>query len=138
MLDFDWKPDAKKLRQFSAIWLAGFGLMGAAAAWKTGAWTGTTPLVLWAIAAGIGFLGLAAPKAVRPVYLAWTAAGLVIGTVISYLLLAVIYFGLFTPLALVFRLMGRDALRRRWDARAQTYWMPYDRPKSPSRYFDQF
>jgi len=51
--------------------------------------------------------------------------------------LGVAYYLLFTPLALVFRLIGRDALslKRRSDAR--TYWAPRNGTQEPRRYLRQ-
>ena len=60
-----------------------------------------------------------------------------IGFVVSFVLLAVFYFLLLTPVALVFRLIGRDALRRRFDAAAPSYWVPHKTNQDLQRYFHQ-
>lgn len=41
-------------------------------------------------------------------------------------LLFLLYLLVFTPIGLVSRLV-RDPLRRKWDSRAQTYWVLVDR-----------
>ena len=41
----------------------------------------------------------------------WMRLGLVLGLIISPIVLGIIYFGLFTPIALLMRLFSRDELR---------------------------
>jgi hypothetical protein len=45
-----------------------------------------------------------------------------IGWIVSHLLLGVLFFGLFTPVGLVFKLIGRDALARRYAPERASYW----------------
>lgn len=45
-------------------------------------------------------------------------------TALSWTVLAVAWFGLLTPLALLSRLVREDPLRRAWDAEAASYWEP--------------
>lgn len=46
--------------------------------------------------------------------------------------MAVVFFGVLTPVALVMRLSGRDPLRRRFDRDAASYWLARD--SRPDRY----
>ena len=57
---------------------------------------------------------------------------------VSHLVLAVFYFGVFSAVSLIFRLIGRDALRRRLDPSASSYWEPKARAHDPRRYLQQF
>jgi len=82
-----------------------------------------------------GFVSL---RATRLIYLGLTLVTLPIGLVISFLLLATFYFGILTPLAIVFKLIGRDALKRRFDADADSYWITHRQPGDLDRYFNQF
>jgi hypothetical protein len=41
-------------------------------------------------------------------------------------------------LGLIFRLIGRDALCRKFDPEAPTYWLPHRQTKKVERYFQQF
>jgi hypothetical protein len=56
----------------------------------------------------------------------------------SFLVLAVIWYGVFTLVALVFRLIGRDALQRSFEPDAPTYWQPKALPTDPRRYLRQY
>lgn len=96
------------------------------------------PGTLCAAAAANLAAAAAAPGLLRPVYVALTTAGLPIGFTVSHVVLAIVYFGVFTPVAAVFRLIGRDALHRRFDRGAETYWTPRRAAPSTKRYFRQF
>lgn len=146
LVEINWKPDRGQLRTFG---IAGAVVLGALAGWvllrqsllgmSLGPATARTTGGALLTAAGLlAVLAFSAPGALRPVYLLLTALGLPIGFVMSYVILAVVYFGLFTPLALVFRLVGRDALCRKIDPNAATYWTPRRPAKDVKRYFRQF
>jgi hypothetical protein len=62
------------------------------------------------------------PGAVRWLFTGWMIVAFPIGWAVSHIMLAALFYGLFTPVALVFRTIGRDALRLRRDGAAATYW----------------
>jgi hypothetical protein len=131
LLVIDWRPGARKLRVFgaaAAIVAGGVGLRLHTAALPTGA------LIAWSIAAACAGLAIARPALLRPLHLAITVAALPIGYAVSYAALGALYFGVFLPIGLALRFAGRDALGRRRDPAAATYWQP--RPAAPrDRYF---
>jgi hypothetical protein len=125
----------KMLRQFGLLSLAVFGGW---AAWRAA--TGRVDLATVLLGAGggiLGLLGLVAPTALRPVFTAWMVAAFPIGWVVSRVILAALFYLMFTPIALVFRLIGRDALRRR-RASLPSYWTPKAQPGDAAQYFKQF
>jgi hypothetical protein len=73
-----------------------------------------------------------APRALAPVDRAWSALAKGLGFVNTRILLAVVYFLVFAPIALVLRLAGKDPLERRRDPRRSTYWRTRD-PAEPDR-----
>src|SRR5207244_9214772 len=120
----------------------GFGIIGCIAAWKSGAFHGsgkwTAPFVIWAMAVGIGIIGTIAPKLVRPIYVGWMAVGFPIGYVMGHILFGVLYFRVFTPVAIFFRLIGRDKMQRKFDKQAKTHWITRG-PMPPAKsHFNQF
>jgi len=151
-IDIDWKPDSKKLKEFGWVSAIGFSVIGflvlptvswlhkrggeEAYAWMDFNWT--ISLILLAVGVLIWILSLISTKAVKPIYLFWMAVAFPIGWVISHIILGAIYFLLFTPIALVFKLMGRDALSREIDKEAETYWVTRDGKAEASRYARQF
>lgn len=112
-------PTARVLRQFAGLWLA--CLLGLTA-WRL--WHSQTGLrtdILAAAGLVIGGLGLCYPRAVRWVYTACMVVTFPIGVVVSQLVLAAIFYIVFTPVALLFRLAGRDVLQVRRRA-TPSYW----------------
>ena len=67
-------------------------------------------------------VALAIPPVLAPLNRAWRYLGEQLGKVISPIVLAVIFFGLLTPITVITRLFGRDARRLKRGA-AKTYWI---------------
>jgi hypothetical protein len=111
-------PTEKTLRQFAGLWLVVFGSMGA---WRL--WHGSTSwgIALTILAVVVGLAGLAWPRAVRFLFTGWMIAAFPIGWVVSQLMLAALFFGMFTPIALLFKAIRRDALRLRRTAPESYY-----------------
>ena len=87
----------------------------------------------------IGGVGLVAPAAIKPVYMAWMVVAFPIGWTVSKVVLAAMLYLVFTPLALVFRLMGRDALDMRLRRPAgESYWKAKPSARSGDEYLRQF
>ena len=83
----------------------------------------TIQISLWAIGGSLIVFGAIAPKVLRPVYVAWMKFALILGWVNSRILLSLIFFLLFTPIGLIMRLFGRDALNRRMSGESDSYWV---------------
>ena len=71
-------------------------------------------------------------------FLGLTLATWPIGWAVSSLTLALLYYVIFTPMGLTFKLIGRDAMKRHLDRAAPTYWEPYTPDHSPEAYLQQF
>ena len=134
--DIPFDPPPKTLRQFAGLWLVFFGGWAAHQSLVRG--HTAVGFVLGVAALAIGLLGLIRPTAIRPIFVAWMVLAFPIGWTVSFLLLTLIFFGLFAPIALVFRLSGRDPLARTRRPDAQTYWIPKPAPTSLRSYFRQF
>jgi membrane protease YdiL (CAAX protease family) len=138
VIEIDWRPDDRRLRQFAIVLLLSLGLAGAFAAWKLSAVRHAAPIALWALGIALAAIGLAAPRWIWPLYIVWMAVALPLGWVMSHMALGIIYFLVFTPIALIFRLIGRDFLHRRFDRRAESYWIKRGLPGKVAHYFRQF
>lgn len=134
--DVPFDPTRKTLRQFAGLWFVFFGGLAIYQAFYGG--RTTAGIILGVIALAGGLIGLAAPGWLRPIFVAWMVLAFPIGWTVSLITLAVMYYGLFTPLGLYFRLIGRDPLERKLDPSAETYWTPKATPADPRRYFQQF
>jgi len=80
------------------------------------------------LAAVFFVLGWVAPQVLRPLNVLWMKFGVAMNAVVSPVVLGAVYLGILTPFAVVMRLRGRDALRRRFDPAAPTYWIARDHP----------
>jgi hypothetical protein len=65
------------------------------------------------------------------------AAAFPIGWTMSRVMLGAVFYVVFTPVAMVFRAMGRDALRLRRPAETTTYWTAH-RGADVEEYLRQF
>lgn len=125
---------ARTLRQFAGLWLVFFGGL---ACWERFA-RGGSALGWAALALAIGGMGFVNPAAIRPLFVALTRLTYPIGWVVSRMLLALLYYGLFTPIALVFKLLRRDALTLRVPRRdGATHWSPKPMPAEIRSYLRQ-
>lgn len=133
MIAADWTPTSRKLRQFSAMLVV--VVIALAIIYRDAAGAVRAP-VLVGILVALGLLGLVWPVVVRPAYVVMTVVTLPIGWALSHVLLRVVYYGVFSPLAAVFRLAGRDALLLRRRERS-TYWEPFQQGSDIESYFRQ-
>jgi hypothetical protein len=132
MFQINTNPSDRQLRQFGVICIFAFPLL--ASLWIVGTTAVVGGLVLGSIFA---LLGLVAPKLLKPVFLTVTMITFPIGIVVGELILLTIWFGLFLPMALVFRIIGRDVLQRRSTATAETFWVTRTPPRSVRKYYQQ-
>ena len=97
-----------------------------------------TPSIFVLVGGAIVAIGIAAPVVLKPVYVGWLMVAYPISWTISNVLLAATYFLVFTTFATIFRVVGRDELRRSFDPKASTYWRERRRTPAASQYFKQF
>ena len=62
------------------------------------------------------------PDLLRPLNKLWMSLGFFLGLIISPLVLGLLFFGLFSPVAILMRFVGRDELRLRVEEK-KTYWI---------------
>jgi hypothetical protein len=109
-----------------------FGLVMSAALLVIGLWPVLrgNPVRLNPLAAGAVFLLLALtwPSGLGPLNKIWTAFGLALGRVTTPVAMGILFYLVFTPIATIFRLSGRDALRLRWNRQDGSYWILRDPP----------
>ncbi|MBZ0165600.1 MAG: hypothetical protein K8I00_02255 [Candidatus Omnitrophica bacterium] len=75
----------------------------------------------------------------RPVYDGWMWMAQKINLVMTTLVLGIMYYGVFTPVALFFRAVGKDHLEQGIDSQAESYWIQRPKKKfNPEQYTKQF
>lgn len=137
LIEINWNPNRKELRNFGIVAFIASALVSLLLYLFKGLGIQWAAII---IAAGfISFLtSMIFPKLTRFIYLGLILVTLPIGYMVSFILLALFYFLLLTPLGLLFRLIGRDPLRRKFDASMKSYWLTHQSPDNPERYFHQF
>ena len=145
MIEMDWDPDERTLRQFGFIALFGFSFPAAIAWYEKLVFSfglgEARPIVagVFAALAGLSLLfSLVFPKANKPIFIGLTFVAFPIGFVLSYLIMGFLFYGMITPLGLFFRLIGRDPLERRFEPAAASYWSEPRPRRGKESYFRQF
>lgn len=118
-------PDRQELRKFGFVFAAGlviiFGLFFP--------WLAERPWPGWPfIAAAVFFAaGLVIPQALMPLYKLWMKVGHVLGWINTRIILGVVFFAIFAPVALILKVLGKDPLRRTLDSEVGTYRVPSEK-----------
>lgn len=132
LIEINWQPTDRQLRQFGIICLVALPTV----AWLWGG--GASIVIVFAlIGLMLTLVGLAAPTILKPVFLALTIVATPIGMVIGELAMLFIYFGVFVPFGLFFRIIRRDSLQLRLERGKESYWEPKRQPTDIASYYRQ-
>jgi hypothetical protein len=75
--------------------------------------------------------------ALLPLNKLWMRFGLLIGLIVSPIVLGIIFFGMFTPIAMLMRLSGRDELRLKFSHKV-SHWITRSEPIKSESFKHQF
>jgi hypothetical protein len=98
------------------------------------------PLHWWLLGIALAFVAaaLCVPHLLKPLNWVWFKLGLMLHHIINPIIMAVIFYGAITPMALLLRALGKDLLRVRSRPKAGgSYWIPRDTP-APGSMSKQF
>ncbi len=92
------------------------------------------------LALSIGFFLVTSinDKLLGPLNKAWMKLGVLLGMIVSPIVLGVIYFGLFTPIALFMKCFGRDELRLKIKTRSSQWRLRESDETKLGSFSDQF
>lgn len=139
MIEIDWKPTPRMLRQWAVLVAAALAAVGSLfhfVDWGVfAAGRGIAPF-LWGFGAFALVTAGTGTRIGLPAYWAWMAFVLVVGTAIGTAALGAVYFLVVTPLGLAARLVGRDRLELR-GVRGRSMWraIPNGGMHDPTRTF---
>lgn len=144
MIALDFRPDRKKLREFGVLAFFVFGGL-AALTWVAkgpGVWLASlgswvVPLLCAVAISSLAF-SVVFPSGNRPLYVGLMLVGYPVGIVISYTLLAVLFFGVIGPVSVGLRIARRGHTLRTLDPRLGSYWSTRTGERSVESYFRQF
>ena len=132
IFEINTQPADRQLKQFGMICVVAIPV----AVWM---WGGQSSALIVGGIAGValGLVGLISPRLLKPVFVTLVFLTFPIGLIVGELIMLTIYFGLFLPMALMFRIIGRDALQRRASTDAVSFWSPRTSPTSVRKYYQQ-
>jgi hypothetical protein len=114
-------------RTFGLTFAGVFTLLACLAFWKhTPHWT------WWAALAVITFIfAVLRPQIFKPANKLWMLLGLMMFKVVSPLTLGIIFYGVMTPMAILFRWRKKDLLKLEYKHAEPTYWILRQPPGPP-------
>ena len=137
LIEINWKPDDKQLRGFGLAALVATAVISLLLYYVKGVsifWAG----IIFGVGSIIFLSSRIALKVTKVFYISLTAITMPIGICVSFVLMSIFYFLLLMPIGLVFRLIGRDPLYRKFDPTAESYWIDHRQAEKIDRYFRQF
>ena len=92
--------------------------------------TNTEDIRLWAVIVSAIFLLLAyiAPQVLALPNKLWFKFGILLGSIIAPVVMALVYFITVLPTGLIMRFLGKDLLKQKLDKNAKSYWIERSEP----------
>lgn len=123
------KNERKELRDFGLIMAAGLiGLFGLLFPW----WGERSIQFLswpWLAGAAFALVAFIAPQLLAPLHKIWMKIGHILGWINSRIILGLVFFALFLPVSLFFKLAGKDPMARKLDKSVKSYRVNSKQPK---------
>lgn len=123
--------DTKQIRKFGLIALIFFGCLCALGIWSYK----PLPTYLFGTLAALGLGFILFPYQLRPVYDAWLKIAHFLGRIFTTLILALAYYLVITPSAIIKRLFGGNPIPVKPDRKASSYWVNRTEPIQPKERF---
>lgn len=90
-----------------------------------------------AMSALFAIISIYKAKLLLPLNKLWMSFGFLLGKIVSPLVIGIIFFALFTPIAVIMRLFGRDELRLRFRSK-ESHWINREISMQPKFFRNQF
>jgi hypothetical protein len=120
-----------QIRKFGLVALLFFGCLS-----FMGFWTGKPlPTYLFGCLSILGFGFIVIPKPLKPIYSGWLKIAHFIGRAVTTVVLALAYYIVITPAALIKRIFGGTPLPTKPDKNAFSYWVTRAEPAQPKERF---
>ena len=87
---------------------------------------------LWSLVISIIFfiLGVINSKLLTPLNKLWFQFGILLGSIVSPIIMGIVYFTVVTPTGVLMRLLGKDLLKTSKIKNTSTYWIKRDKQKN--------
>ncbi|MGE0622664.1 MAG: SxtJ family membrane protein [Pseudomonadales bacterium] len=110
-------------------------LIGGYQTFASSGWAG------WLLPLGLLLMGAAVvrPAVLHQLNLGWTRFGVLLGHIVTPVVMFIVFVLTIVPIGFFLRLGGKDPLRLKWDAAAESYWIARTPPgPAPESLKDQF
>jgi glycopeptide antibiotics resistance protein len=129
------KNGRKELREFGITLAIVFGLFGALLWWRH------KPYFCYLLFASgfFAFFGLLLPTVLKPIHKVWMGLALILGSIMTRVILSVLFYLVITPISIICRLSGKDILDLKIDKAKKSYWIKREKSIiNKSRYEKQY
>ena len=84
---------------------------------------------IWSLALSIIFfsLGILNSKLLTPLNKLWFKFGILLGSIVSPIVMGIVYFLVVTPMGMFMRFLGKDLLKTSKEKNVSTYWIKRDK-----------
>ena len=92
---------------------------------------------IWAVGLGtiLIVLGAILPQVLAPIQKGWMWVGHILGWINTRILLSIVFYGIVTPIGIIFRLLGKNSMRQAFAESSTTYRVVRSpRPRSHMKY----
>ena len=127
-------PTRSELRNFCLVMVVGLTLFALLFWYNDHV---TTPRVLGGLAGFFLVAGLVFPPLTKPVFVVWMMLARILGFVNTHILLALVFYTLFTVTGIVMRLWGHDSMERKLSPEEKTYWSKRSAPLLPREHYER-
>ncbi len=141
--EINWSPNNSDLKSYGKVMIIGFTVLASIAGILallevSDKFTPTLAYILFAFGVLVFIMTRIIPKSVLPIYYVWFAVSASIGIVVSNLLLAIFFYGIFSIFAIGMRIFTkRDPLQLKKVSK-DSYWISIDKEKELKRYLKQY
>ena len=132
LVEINWKPTVRQLRQFGGLCAIALPLLG----WWWGCSVNVLTILI-GVGVGVALLAWLMPRSIAPLFIGLTLVTIPIGFVVGELAMLLLYGLVILPIGLWFRMRGRDRLQLRIDRQCESYWQPKRAPTSLKSYYRQ-
>ena len=114
------KSGKKELRQFGITFAVVLGFLSFWFLWR-GRDEGYVLLIISIVFLA---LGLFLPNLLKPLQKLWMTLAVLLGWLMTRVILIILFYLVVNPIGLLARLCGKDFLNKKFDSKADSYWIP--------------
>jgi hypothetical protein len=127
------KTSPRELRRFGLTVGAVFSVLGMLL------WLRHKPAFPYLLVPGAVLMGsgLVLPRVLREIYIGWMSLAFALGSIVSNVMLTLLYCFVITPMGLAARCLGKDFLGLKLNRQAATYWIRRERVSSSNAEYER-